>query len=140
MNKIEDEGRQRTIEKLLHGLSWYSHQELIRVQATQGRNGSDQISKWLSERQIFCVKHDVVLYPQFQFDDAYSPRSVIQEVLACFGSKEAWAIAAWFYFPNGWIEKLMNGKVVAAAPLEILSDRETLLDAARKEQYGTHFA
>jgi len=75
-----------------------------------------------------------------QFHDQHLPRPVIKEVLDRFVAKEEWATAAWFFFPNGWIEKLENGKVVAAAPMDILEDTETVLSAAVREQLGTYFA
>ena len=101
MDKNEDDARQRTIQKLRQGMVWYTHEELSQLVTTAGTHGTELISHWLRERRIFCVPGQIVLYPQFQFDAKHLPHPIIKDVLACFKAKEAWAIAAWFFFPNG---------------------------------------
>ncbi|MRW88401.1 hypothetical protein GJ699_00185 [Duganella sp. FT80W] len=139
MDEFEKEARQRTIEKLLRGLTWYTHDELSRMLTTAEKDGAELLSGWLREKRIFCVDGQITLYPQFQFDAQHSPYPVIKDVLACFSAKDAWAIAAWFFFPNGWIGQIKDGKEFAIAPWAVMDRAEDLLRAARNE-HGTHFA
>src|SRR6218665_1538305 len=69
-------------------------------------------------------------FARYQFDAMYEPLPVIRDVLKEFGDvADAWVLAAWFHFPNGWIVD-PNGAPVA--PKDALDRRDDLIRAARR--------
>ncbi|MHA4867250.1 hypothetical protein ACXZ1M_06070 [Duganella sp. PWIR1] len=132
--------RKRTVGKLLAMTAWISREELSQSLHKQLGDAS-AIDLWVSERKIFAVEQfQGQLFAAFQFDDAYRPRHIISEILDILGKDDAWAIASWFLFPNGWISRMQDGVETAVAPANALDDENTVRDAALKERQGTYFA
>jgi hypothetical protein len=74
-------------------------------------------------------------FPRYQFDNLYQPLPVIRDILKAFGPVEnAWQIAAWFHFPNGWIIEPGPSGPKPVAPKDALDRREDLLNAIKKRQ------
>jgi hypothetical protein len=53
--------------------------------------------------------------------------------------EDAWAVAVWFHFPNGWINRRDRIEIGPIAPKDALDLREAVLEAAAKRQ-GTYVA
>jgi hypothetical protein len=133
------EGRERTISKLLAMPIWLSRSDFALLKRQQGEC-TEQIDQWIKERKIFAVENDgVQLIAKFQFDDGYSPRPVIEKILPLLESKDHWAIASWFAFSNGWLSRHRTDAWEAVAPMSVLDDEEAVLRAARYE-LGTYCA
>ncbi|MYM96092.1 hypothetical protein [Duganella vulcania] len=132
--------RNRTIGKLLAMPVWISRQELS--QSLHEQDGREsQIDLWLSERKIFAVDQSgYQLFAAFQFDDAHRPRCIVSEILAILDKDDAWAVASWFLFPNGWITRLQKGIEMPVPPADALDEEDAVKDSARKERQGTYFA
>ncbi|MYM80771.1 MULTISPECIES: hypothetical protein [Duganella] len=130
--------RERTIKKMLNMCEWLTHDAL--VERIGQPWAEEAIVQWETEQRIFSIpSEDGKLYPRFQFDETMKPVLVIKDILALLAKDDSIAIAAWFIFKNGWIEKIVDGKIVSVAPMHALEDREAVLAAARNER-GTHFA
>jgi hypothetical protein len=132
-------GRDRTIKELLDMPIWVSRAELSLSASEQGKK-ADRIDLWLDQGRIFAVEYDdVQMFAKFQFDEMHSPRPVIKEILNLFKSKDAWAIASWFCYPNSWITRLQGDIHTAIPPIRALDDEDAVISAARNE-LGTYFA
>lgn len=71
------------------------------------------------------------IFARYQFDEAYQPLPVIEEVLRAFGEvADNWKIAAWFHYPNGWLSKPGAQGQAPLAPKDALDQRAALLRAA----------
>jgi hypothetical protein len=133
------EGRERTIRKLLDMPIWISRADLSRLKRHQGE-GTEQIDHWINERKIFAVEGGgLQLLAKFQFDDAYSPLPVIAKILELLKSKDDWAVASWFAFPNGWISSHRAEAFESLPPMYALDDEAAVIRAAQNE-LGTYFA
>lgn len=130
--------RARTINKMQGMCEWLSLVELAGHIAESG--AAERVTQWERERRIFGVPSDTgPRYGRFQFDDAMRPLPVIQEILTLLGKDDAWAIAAWFLFKNGWLSACVDGEVVAIAPIHALQQHDAVLMAARNAT-GTYIA
>lgn len=130
--------RERTIKKMMNMCEWLTHDALIeRI----GQPWAEEaVVRWEAEQKIFSIPGEHgTLYPRFEFDEAMMPVLIIKDILKLLPKKDSMAIAAWFIFKNGWIEKLIDGEIVPIAPMHALEDRKAVLAAARNE-WGTHFA
>jgi hypothetical protein len=133
------EGRERTISKLLDMPIWISRADLSRLKRHKGE-GTEQIDHWINERKIFAVEGGgLQLFAKFQFDDAYSPLPVIAKILELLKSKDDWAVASWFAFPNGWISSHRAEACESLPPMYALDDEAAVIRAAQNE-LGTYFA
>ena len=101
------------------------------------REENESAADWKRRRRIFSVKHgEREFFPAYQFDKAWQPLPVINQILGLLGeSYDGWAIAAWFHFPNGWLSyRDKRGEVVAVAPKDALDRVADVVEAARKDQ------
>lgn len=115
--------------KFISLVATYSASELAKQAGHEARNRSATANRWKKSRQIFSV---VVggreLFPTFQFANG-RPKPVIAEVLSTLPSGMSnWQIAFWFVSSNSWLD--------GRAPVELLEDRATLLNAAQFEHQG----
>ena len=98
------------------------------------------LEDWKREGRVFSIEHDGIdFYPAYQFSKDGSPLPIIRELLIALAdtnnSTNPWAVAAWFVYPNGWIEQ--DGQ--PCVPKDVL-DWEDELRAAAKNYRGTYVA
>ena len=133
--------RLRSIRKMLREGEWLTATEINAAQENSPAQKSLPASDWKRRGRIFSVNHDGVdYYPRYAFDAAYRPLPVISELLKVFGAEtDAWKIAAWFHFPNGYLTQVTPDGRTVIAPKDALDQRDQLLDAARSRR-GTYVA
>jgi hypothetical protein len=143
--QIEDLiARKTTIKKILEEGEWLSAEDINRLQTVPPKLKSYPASDWKRRGRLFSVSHDgKELYARYQFDALYQPLPVIKDILEAYGEyADAWALAAWFHFPNSWIVKdgrPAGGQDIPLAPKDALDRRNDVVDAARKRR-GTYTA
>lgn len=128
---------QRTKNIILAETSWVSSELINSHQKTPEENKSTVASDWKREGRIFSVNDgEREIFPAYQFDVAWQPRPVIEEILAQLAEvADSWNIAAWFHFPNGWLSyRDKSGAVVPVAPRDALDRVKDVVDAARKNR------
>jgi hypothetical protein len=108
LRQIVEKGRHRiaaTQNEILATGSWLTAEEINARQHMSPADKSQPAKEWVKRRQIFCLVFDGAEYfAAYQFDGLCKPLPIIRDVLAVFGSRhDAWVVAAWFHFPNGWI-------------------------------------
>jgi hypothetical protein len=127
MDEINDEqnvDRMRTIRTVFGQGEWLAAETV------------SQAVVWKRQGWIFSVVFEGKEYfPRYEFDNLYQPLPVIQDILKAFGPMEnSWQIAAWFHFPNGWINEPGPSGPKPVAPKDALDRREDLLNALKKRQ------
>jgi hypothetical protein len=130
--------RKTTIKKILEEGDWLSAEDINRLQSVPPKLKSYPASDWKRRGRVFSVSHDGRdLYPRYQFDALYQPLPVIKDILEAYGQyADAWALAAWFHFPNSWIVK--DGQL-PLAPKDALDRHDDVVEAARKRR-GSYVA
>jgi hypothetical protein len=130
--------RKTTIKKILEEGEWLSAEDINRLQSVPPKLKSYPASDWKRRGRVFSVSHDGKdLYPRYQFDALYQPLPVIKDILDAYGQyADAWALAAWFHFPNSWIVK--DG-TLPLAPKDALDRHDDVVEAARKRR-GSYVA
>ena len=135
--------RLKTIQEVLDNGEWLIAEMLNRLQPAPPSNKSHPASDWKRRGRIFSVSVGGKEYfPRYQFDALYQPLPIIKEILKAFGPvADAWKIAAWFHFPNGWIaESGRDGNSPRpVAPKDALDRRDDVLNALR-ESRGSYSA
>lgn len=128
--------RLKTIQEMLDDEEWLTAEMLNRLQPEPPSNKSHPASDWKRRGRVFSVSLGGKEYfARYQFDALYQPLPIIKEILKAFGPvADAWKIAAWFHFPNGWIaEPGADGDSPrAVAPKDALDRRDDVLDALRE--------
>jgi hypothetical protein len=128
--------RLKTIQQMLDEEEWLTAEMLNRLQPEPPSNKSHPASDWKRRGRVFSVNLGGKEYfARYQFDALYQPLPIIKEILKAFGPvADAWKIAAWFHFPNGWIaEPGADGDSPrAVAPKDALDRRDDVLDALRE--------
>jgi len=122
-----DEAYQRkTRRQIFNGSTWESGTHVK----------SEQFLQWVADGKIFGVEHDgSQFYATYQFGENGLPLPIIKEILQLLREEDAWAIAAWFHFPNSWIAK----DLMPVAPRTVLGWHDEILRAARCRT-GTYVA
>jgi len=116
----------KTRKQIFNGATWESGTHVE----------SEQFLQWVAEGKIFGVEHDgSQFYATYQFDGNGHPLPIIKEILQILREEDAWAIAAWFYFPNSWVAK----NAMPVAPSAVLGWHDEILRAARCRT-GTYVA
>lgn len=133
--------RLRSIRKMLREGEWLTAAEINAAQENPPAQKSLPASDWKRRGRIFSVNHDGIdYYPRYEFDAAYRPLPIISEVLKAFGAEaDAWKIAAWFHFLNGYLTEDTPDGRSAIPPKDALDQRDKLLDAVRSRR-GTYVA
>lgn len=133
--------RLRSIRKILCEGEWLTAAEVNAAQENPPAQKSLPASDWKRRGRIFSVSHDGVdYYPRYAFDAAYRPLPIIGEILKEFGTEsDAWKIAAWFHFPNGYLTLATADGRRSISPKEALDRRDQLLNAVRSRR-GTYVA
>lgn len=119
-----------TIRAIFKQGEWLTAEQLNVLQPNPPAQRNQPASDWEHRGLIFGVTYDGQDYfARFQFDEAYQPLPIIREVLREFGTvKDTWKIAAWFYFPTGWINRPGTAGE-PMAPKDALDQRDALLHA-----------
>lgn len=133
--------RLRSIRKMLREGDWLTAAEINAAQENPPAQKSLPASDWKRRGRIFSVNHEGIdYYPRYEFDAAYRPLPIISEILKAFGAEaDAWKIAAWFHFPNGYLTQDMPHGRSVIPPKDALDQREKLLNAVRSRR-GTYIA
>ena len=67
-------------------------------------------------------------FARYQFDAMYEPLPVIRRILNAFGDvADPWALAAWFHYPNAWLQGADGSPV---APANALDRQDDVVHAA----------
>lgn len=138
---LHEESRMSTIKTILAEGEWLTAEQLNALQPDPPAQKSQPASNWKRDGRIYSVNHGGREYfARYQFDEAYQPLPVIQDVLQAFGYiADTWEIAAWFAFPNGWISKPGTAGQEPMTPQDALDRREALLNAAA-QRHGSYVA
>lgn len=140
----ERASRIATINQILQGADFLTGDMINAAQSAPKENKSSVASDWKRRGRIFGVlgSDGKEYFPRYQFDMNYQPLPVIRDLLAALGPVgDAWKIAAWFHFPNGWIGAADGaGGVRSLAPKDVLLTRRADLLAAARYQHGTYAA
>lgn len=123
--------RMRTLQQVFASGDWLTSDQLHALQADPPKSKSQPASDWKRRGRIFSVSRGGREYfARYQFDAMYEPLPVIRDVLKEFGDiADAWVLAAWFHFPNGWI---VGPDGAPVAPKDALDRRDDLIRAAQR--------
>jgi hypothetical protein len=88
---------------------------------------------WKARKQIFSVTFEGNEYfAGYQFDPDLQPLPIIRDILEVFGTRyQPWTVAAWFYFPNGWIVGVGDRQREPIAPMSALDRPDDVIRAAQ---------
>ena len=133
--------RLRTVRTVLEEGEWLTAEQLNALQPKPPAQKSQPASDWKRRGRIFEVNYSGREYfARYQFDEAYQPLPVIKDILRAFGTvADAWKIATWFHFPNGWLMKPGTDEQQPVAPKDTLDQRNQVLSAASK-RHGSYVA
>lgn len=125
----EADDRANTIEKIRAETHWLTLAQIAEL----------PLVKWKREGRIFSIEiDDTQAYPSYQFDENFQPLPVIAEVLKAFKSEsDSWKIAAWFHFPNGYINVDTPEGRHAIGPKDALDQPEKVMHAVQSRA-GTY--
>ena len=123
--------RMRTLRQVFAEGDWLTSEQLNSLQDAPPKSKSQPASDWKRRGRVFSVSRGGREYfARYQFDAMYEPLPVIRDVLKEFGDvADAWVLAAWFHFPNGWI---VDPDGAPVAPKDALDRRDDLIRAARR--------
>ena len=130
-----------TVRTVVEEGDWLTAEEINKLQRKPSLKTSLPASDWKRRGRIFSVSYDgKEYYARYQFDAMYQPLPIISEILKGFGEyADAWSLATWFHFPNGWIVKDVGGAAIPVAPKDAL-DRARDVVRAAQNQKGTYVA
>lgn len=136
-------GRMETIKKIPKGTTFLTGEAINARQSIPKQNKHSVASDWKRRGRIFSVtgSDGKEYYPSYQFDMNGQPLPIMKDVLTALGEmNDAWAIASWFHFPNGWISRSVDGKAVPVAPKDALLTRKDEVIKAAEKAWRTHYA
>ncbi|WP_074772274.1 hypothetical protein [Paraburkholderia fungorum] len=112
---------------------WLTAAQINEQQNHSSSGTSQHASDWKHDDRIYSVTiNNHEYFPAYQFDSCCQPLPVIREILAALAPlTNSEKIAAWFYFPNGWIS---NDEGLAVAPQDALDRPSDVIAAARRNQ------
>lgn len=114
----------KTVREILKQGEWLTAEQLNAFQVNPPSQKSLPASDW-------ARRGGRMYFARYQFDEAYQPLPVIEEVLRAFGEvADNFKIAAWFHYPNGWLSKPGTQGRAPLAPKGALDQRAALLRAA----------
>lgn len=119
------------IKEVFQNGEWLSADELAFHQMNR-LQAESQLHGWKQRGLVFSVRYEGrEYYARYQFDAAYQPLPVIKDILAAYGAyTDAWSVAAWFHFPNGWIANEEGDGVVPVPPKDALHRSGDVVRAA----------
>lgn len=130
-----------TAKKVFAEGDWLTAEDINKLQIRPPAIKSLPASNWKRRGRIFSVScNGKEYYPRYQFDTMFQPLPVVRSILKAYGEcADTWALATWFYFPNGWIAKEVGSEVVSVAPKDALDRPDDVIKAARNQK-GTYVA
>lgn len=130
-----------TVRTVLEEGDWLTAKEINKLQKKPSLKTSLPASNWKRQGRIFSISYNGKgYYPRYQFDAMYQPLPIISDILKAFGEyADAWSLAIWFHFPNGWIAKDVDGSAVAVAPRNALDRAHDVIQAACNQK-GSYLA
>ena len=130
-----------TIQRVFEDCDWLTGEEINSLQKKPPKVKSLPASGWKRRGRVFSVSYNGKdYYARYQFDSLYQPLPIIKDILEAYGEyADAWIVAAWFHFPNGWIAKEGVDGAVPVSPKDALSRRADVINAARNHK-GTYVA
>jgi hypothetical protein len=130
-----------TVRTVFEQSDWLTGEEINKLQKKPPPKHSLPASDWKRRGRIFSVSYDgKEYYPRYQFDAMYQPLPIISDILKSFGEcADAWSLATWFHFPNGWIVTIIGGTAVPVAPKDALDRARDVIKAACNQK-GTYVA
>ena len=134
---VEDRVRRmQTIRQVFAEGEWLTAEQLNALQTEPPANKSHPASDWKRRGRIISVNYGGKEYfARYQFDALYQPLPIIRDVIKAFGEvADAWVLAAWFHFTNGWIARPGSAGTQAVAPKDALDLRDSVLNAAAQRQ------
>lgn len=129
----------QTIQEIFKEEKWLTAEMLNQLQAEPPSNQLLPANDWKQQGRIFSVTFEGKEYFLcYEFDAAYQPLPLIEDVLTAFGPvADTWKIAAWFHYPNGWIVESGDKGIKAIAPKDALDRHSDLMKALEKRK-GTY--
>ncbi|MDN4053129.1 hypothetical protein QPK32_08565 [Massilia sp. YIM B02763] len=130
-----------TFKRVFAEGDWLTAEDINKLQIRPPAKKSLPASDWQRRGRIFSVSYaGKKYYPRYQFDTIFQPLPVIRQILKAYGEcADTWALATWFHFPNGWIAKVVDSKVLSLAPKDALDLPYDVIKAARNQK-GTYVA
>ncbi|MDO5947133.1 hypothetical protein [Burkholderia cepacia] len=124
--------RQKTMREVFARGDWLTAEQINALQGTPPANKAQPASDWKRRGRVFGVTFNGKEYfAGYQFDAMCQPLPVIKDILEALGPVEdAWKIAAWFHFPNGWIAGRGVHEAEPVAPRDALDRRDDVVEAA----------
>lgn len=124
--------RERRVREVLEAGEWLTREQLDATQCP--------VDAWRRQGQVFGIEYaGRQYYARYQFDAAFQPRPVIEQVITTLGQLDEWHIAAWFYYPNAWLVVRDDKGGRNVAPKDHL-DRGSEVIAAAAKRSGTYVA
>lgn len=109
---------------------WLTAAQIAEVAGFSTSNPSAQPNRWKRDGRIFAIRHHGTdYYPEYALDPktGYRPREAMARILGTFaGTKDEWAIAAWFASVNSFL----GGR----RPLDLLARSPGLVVAAAEDE------
>jgi hypothetical protein len=129
------------IETIFKDGDWLTAEEINRLQESPPETKSLLAHDWQRCGRVFGVSYEGKEYfARYQFDSLYQPLPVIKDILEAYGAYEdAWSVAAWFHFPNGWITEQKSDGAIPVSPKDALNRCEEVINAARSHK-GSYVA
>ena len=108
---------------------WLTPEQVNALQAMPPKNRSQPTSDWKRRGRLFAVSSGGREYfARYQFDAMYEPLPVIRRILNAFSDvADPWALAAWFHYPNAWLQGADGSPV---APANALDRQDDVVHAA----------
>jgi len=130
-----------TVRAVFEDGDWLTAEEINKLQKKPSAKTSLPASDWKRRGRIFSVSYDgKEYYPRYQFDAMYQPLPIISDILKAYGEyADAWSLAIWFHFPNGWIAKDVGEMALPVAPKDALDRGRDVVKAALNQR-GTYVA
>jgi hypothetical protein len=130
-----------TVRTVFEEGDWLTAEDINKLQRKPSSKTSLPASDWKRRGRIFSVSYDgKEYYPRYQFDAMYQPLPIISDIIKAFGEyADAWSLATWFHFPNGWIAKDVGGTALPVAPKDALNRARDVIKAAQNQK-GTYVA
>ncbi len=125
--------RMQTLHQIFAEGDWLTAEQLNALQQNPPKNKAHPASDWKRRGRVFSVSHGGREYfARYQFDALYQPLPVIRDVVKAYGEiADAWALAAWFHFPNAWI---LGPGGAPIAPRDALDRHDAVVAAAKRHR------
>jgi hypothetical protein len=112
-----DELQARAREAIWSGTQWLSTEEIVGRAPLGAQVSAALLLQWEAQARIFSLEREGRrVYPLYAFDGDFTPRPVIQEVLATLSSPRPRAAAAFFESTSRFLAGRRPRELVASEP------------------------